>query len=139
MENCVRPDGALGWEKNGGFGNVIIIEYNAQYLPNAYQVDIGIKDGQSIYVAYAHLSQINVYPGGSVTANQVIGLTGDTGNSTGPHLHVEVRIGSSEKIPPGALCTPVNGCWGNDNWVNWRELTLVDPDILFPEPHWNRE
>jgi murein DD-endopeptidase MepM/ murein hydrolase activator NlpD len=41
---------------------------------------------------YAHLSQVNVFCGQQVNAGDVIGLGGSTGWSTGPHLHLEVRL-----------------------------------------------
>ena len=44
---------------------------------------------------YAHLSRITVHPGQSITGADVIGLSGATGNTTGPHLHFEVRTGAS--------------------------------------------
>ncbi|MBG0850848.1 transglycosylase family protein [Streptomyces spinoverrucosus] len=56
-----------------------------------YQVVIRHTDGR--YTQYAHLSAISVKAGQSVGAGQRIGRVGSTGNSTGPHLHFEVRTG----------------------------------------------
>jgi murein DD-endopeptidase MepM/ murein hydrolase activator NlpD len=53
---------------------------------------------------YAHLSRIDVTPGQRVQAGQVVGLSGATGNVTGPHLHLEVR----EHATPTAAGTPVD-------------------------------
>jgi murein DD-endopeptidase MepM/ murein hydrolase activator NlpD len=46
-----------------------------------------------IFICYAHLSQVEVYAGYNVTAGERIGLTGNTGASSGSHCHVEVRKG----------------------------------------------
>ncbi|MGW1721447.1 transglycosylase family protein [Streptomyces sp. NPDC002306] len=56
-----------------------------------YQVVIRHSDGR--YTQYAHLSAISVKPGQSVDGGRRIGRSGSTGNSTGPHLHFEVRTG----------------------------------------------
>lgn len=56
-----------------------------------YQVVIRHADGR--YTQYAHLSAISVKAGQSVSGGQRIGRSGSTGNSTGPHLHFEVRTG----------------------------------------------
>ena len=53
---------------------------------------IVIDHGGGVQTYYAHLSAIKVYAGQSVTQGQVIGNVGSTGNSTGPHLHIEVRL-----------------------------------------------
>ncbi|MER5377474.1 transglycosylase family protein [Streptomyces sp. NPDC002553] len=58
-----------------------------------YQVVVRHADGH--YSQYAHLSAISVRDGQSVGAGQRIGRSGSTGNSTGPHLHFEVRTGPS--------------------------------------------
>ncbi|MET7985854.1 MULTISPECIES: transglycosylase family protein [unclassified Streptomyces] len=56
-----------------------------------YEVVIRHADGR--YTQYGHLSAISVKAGQSVVAGQRIGRSGSTGNSTGPHLHFEVRTG----------------------------------------------
>ncbi|MBQ0826038.1 transglycosylase family protein [Streptomyces tagetis] len=56
-----------------------------------YQVVVRHADGR--YSQYAHLSAISVKEGQSVGSGQRIGRSGSTGNSTGPHLHFEVRTG----------------------------------------------
>ncbi|MFI0822184.1 M23 family metallopeptidase [Streptomyces sp. NPDC021098] len=57
----------------------------------AYGNAIVIKHDDQTYSQYAHLSRIDVRIGQSVTTGQQIGLSGDTGNTTGPHLHFEIR------------------------------------------------
>ncbi|GAB3972340.1 transglycosylase family protein [Streptomyces sparsus] len=56
-----------------------------------YQVVLRHDDGR--YSQYAHLSAISVKPGQRVGSGQTIGRSGSTGNSTGPHLHFEIRSG----------------------------------------------
>ncbi|MBQ3573070.1 MAG: M23 family metallopeptidase [Clostridia bacterium] len=67
-----------------GYGNYIIIEH---------------KDG--IETAYAHCDSILVSAGEEVKAGQLIAYVGSTGNSTGPHLHFEVKAG-------GRFCDPLD-------------------------------
>ncbi|MFF0364031.1 M23 family metallopeptidase [Streptomyces sp. NA02536] len=57
----------------------------------AYGNAIVIKHGNKTYSQYAHLSQINVKVGQVVKTGQKIALSGNTGNSSGPHLHFEIR------------------------------------------------
>jgi murein DD-endopeptidase MepM/ murein hydrolase activator NlpD len=58
-----------------------------------------IDHGWGVYTAYDHLSEIIVQPGDSVQAGQVVGLGGDTGRTTGPHLHWEVWVGGIQVDP----------------------------------------
>ncbi|MCX4529022.1 MULTISPECIES: LysM peptidoglycan-binding domain-containing M23 family metallopeptidase [unclassified Streptomyces] len=67
---------SAGWA--GSYGNEVVIRH---------------ADGK--YSQYGHLSQLSVSTGQSVTPGQTIGLSGSTGNSTGPHLHFEIRTGPS--------------------------------------------
>ncbi|SEC73997.1 LysM domain-containing protein [Streptomyces sp. 3213] len=69
-------------------GQVVTAGWGGSY---GYQVVIRHADGR--YSQYAHLSAISVRDGQSVGAGQRIGRSGSTGNTTGPHLHFEVRTG----------------------------------------------
>ena len=62
-----------GWA-NGGYGNTVMIDHG-----NGYQT------------LYAHLSSVVARCGQSVIKGQIIARSGSTGNSTGPHLHFEIR------------------------------------------------
>ncbi|MCB0010064.1 MAG: M23 family metallopeptidase, partial [Anaerolineales bacterium] len=48
---------------------------------------------------YGHLSSFNVTPGQIVYQGNVIGGTGNTGNSSGPHIHFEIRINNNRDNP----------------------------------------
>ncbi|MCP3769728.1 MULTISPECIES: M23 family metallopeptidase [unclassified Streptomyces] len=60
----------------------------------AYGNAVVINHGNGTYSQYAHLSQVNVQPGQVVKTGQKIALSGNTGNSSGPHLHFEIRTGA---------------------------------------------
>ncbi|MGW3410365.1 M23 family metallopeptidase [Streptomyces sp. NPDC000888] len=57
----------------------------------AYGNNIVIRMNDGTYTQYGHLSSIGVSVGQTVTPGQQIGLSGSTGNTTGPHLHFEAR------------------------------------------------
>lgn len=57
----------------------------------AYGNNIVIRHEDGYYTQYGHLSAFRVFVGQQVSAGQTIALSGSTGNSTGPHLHFEVR------------------------------------------------
>jgi murein DD-endopeptidase MepM/ murein hydrolase activator NlpD len=63
----------------------------ADYL-GGYGLTVILRHAEGTFeTRYAHLSRILVRPGETVTQGEVLGLVGSTGNSTGPHLHFELR------------------------------------------------
>ncbi|RPK90182.1 M23 family metallopeptidase [Streptomyces sp. ADI98-10] len=72
----------------------------------AYGNNIVLRMTDGTYTQYGHLSSIGVSVGQSVASGQQIGLSGSTGNSTGPHLHFEARTSpeyGSDMDPVGYL------------------------------------
>ena len=61
----------------------------------SYGINVKIKHDDGTYSFYAHLSTKTVNPGARVAAGRMIGNVGSTGNSTGPHLHFEIRTSAS--------------------------------------------
>ena len=51
-----------------------------------------IDHGYGIFSTYCHLSQIHVTRGQTIVKGQIIGVTGDTGRSSGPHFHWEIAV-----------------------------------------------
>ncbi|MFC9454873.1 M23 family metallopeptidase [Streptomyces sp. NPDC056637] len=70
----------------------------------AYGNAIVIKHANGTYSQYAHLSRIDVHIGQTVSTGQHIALSGNTGNSSGPHLHFEIRTTPNY----GSAVNPVN-------------------------------
>lgn len=64
-----------------------------------YGNTVEIDHGNGITTRYAHMSRIKVKEGQRVTRSTVVGLVGNTGRSTGSHLHYEVRVSDTAKDP----------------------------------------
>ena len=80
MASCGGKVVSAGW--NGGYGYSILLQHS---------------DGKQ--TRYAHLSKILVSPGQYVEQGEKIGLSGNTGNSTGPHLHFEIIVNGNAMNP----------------------------------------
>jgi murein DD-endopeptidase MepM/ murein hydrolase activator NlpD len=70
----------------------------------AYGLTVVVDHGGGLTTRYAHLSSLDVESGERLSAGQVLGLVGQSGRATGPHLHFEVRQGG-EVIDPGQAGT----------------------------------
>jgi murein DD-endopeptidase MepM/ murein hydrolase activator NlpD len=78
-------------------GTVRSTAYDGSY---GNKIVVVLEDGTEIW--YAHLSTFTVSPGQKVRGGEQIGTVGSTGNSTGPHLHLEVRPGAGDAVDPYA-------------------------------------
>ena len=93
-----------GWRenKNDPYGMAVVIEHDFGY------------QGEPLYTIYAHMSRIDVVEGQWIKAGEQIGLVGDTGQTTGSHLHFEVRVGENDfyhTYNPELWIAPPQG-WG---------------------------
>jgi murein DD-endopeptidase MepM/ murein hydrolase activator NlpD len=70
-----------GWN-NGGYGNFVVVDH-----------------GNGVHTRYAHNSEVEVKAGQRVKAGDVIAKAGSTGDSTGPHLHLEIQV-NGKKVDP---------------------------------------
>lgn len=83
-----------------GYGNFIVVrfDYNAVPKPLREEMDRQKLTGGYAYVLFAHLSRLNVSVGQRFQQRAALGATGNTGCSSAPHLHFEVRIGKDENV-----------------------------------------
>ena len=75
--------------RKGGYGKFVVIEH-----------------GDDFTTGYGHLSRIRVRVGQTVEKGKVIGLSGNTGISTGPHLHFEIRYKGRSENPTNHITIP---------------------------------
>ena len=75
------------------YGNLIVIDHG-----NGYET------------YYAHLNGINVFPAQEVRQGQFIGYSGNTGRSSGPHIHVEIRFNNNQDDPNFLIQGTYSGC-----------------------------
>jgi len=145
-EILASSDGTVMYEERdtNGYGKYVIIQHNSEAS-----------------TLYAHLFKILVNVGEKVTQGQVIGLSGNTGNSTGPHLHFEARkvwndfrshfdpmklpmksVDDSihESKPDNNLTVPEKGivrviapygAWGHNEDFNWKRIFQRGQELPF--------
>jgi murein DD-endopeptidase MepM/ murein hydrolase activator NlpD len=118
-------------------------------MSDAYGIHVFMQldqtfDGWPMYILYAHFSEVLVQEGQHVEAGEAIGLTGVTGFTTGPHVHLEIRIGENDPAHtrnPELWLQPRNGSGtlaGRlieplGDYVHERPISLYQGDRLIRE------
>ncbi len=149
----IRFDGATGYPYDGHRGT--------DYAVNSNTPVVAADDGTVIYsewsdsggwgvvmdhaydrTAYFHNNQLFVYPGQHVSRGQLIALSGSTGNSTGPHVHFEVRdlLTPWHSIDPYGWTGPGPDPWRWDMgnlWLNGTPTPYLLPLAFFGGARWN--
>jgi len=149
----IRFDSATGYPYDGHRGT--------DYAIPAYTPVVAADDGVVIYAewsdtggwgvvidhptnrtAYFHNNLLFVYPGQHVSHGQLIALSGSTGNSTGPHVHFEVRdlLTPWHSIDPYGWTGPGQDPWRWDQgylWTSNPPLPFLLPLAFFSGARWN--
>ncbi len=103
-----------GWN-SGGYGNLVVVRHRLGYT-----------------TWYAHLSTITTWKGEQVTGGTQLGYVGSTGNSTGPHLHFELRRNAVPIDPfPYLLGSVAARASGNGGGVAARECPIREPLVRY--------
>lgn len=113
----------VGWENTSnikqGFGKYVSVKYD-------------IKDSGFKKIFFAHLNNINVKVGQNVNNATILGVMGNTGFSTGPHLHLEIReynsTGKLTKILNPVTYMGVPNVYTTINSVNYRIQTVTESE-----------
>lgn len=149
-------DTALLGPYNNFYGNVVAIRLDRQLSVAGGQLDV--------FLLYGHLSQVTVSVGQQVRPEDVVGQVGMTGIAIGPHLHVEIRLGSNSyfnnvnpylwmtpleghgavavraltadgRTWPGAYISLVRYAGGTAAWAR-QIITYMDVENIGPDPAW---
>nr|WP_147198433.1 murein DD-endopeptidase MepM [Pantoea sp. CCBC3-3-1] len=99
-------------KRSGGAGNYVAIRHGRQYMTR-----------------YMHMKKLLVKPGDKVKRGERIGLTGNTGRSTGPHLHFEIWINNQAVNPLTAKLPRMEGLTGKDRSDYLAQVREVVPQL----------
>ncbi len=105
--------GKVIWAGYGLYSGIYATEDDPYGIAVAIKHDFGYE-GNNLYTVYGHLARVDVVRGQHVETGQQLGLVGDTGFTTGPHLHLEVRMGENNFFTtynPELWVAPPQG-WG---------------------------
>jgi murein DD-endopeptidase MepM/ murein hydrolase activator NlpD len=101
------------------------------------QHDFGYQN-QALYTVYGHMDEVDVVEGQHVETGDLLGLVGETGKVTGPHLHFEVRIGENSFFTtrnPELWLVPSTG-WGiiAGRMMDTVDQPIYDQQVIITDP-----
>jgi murein DD-endopeptidase MepM/ murein hydrolase activator NlpD len=140
--DCINSEGTCDTCSeldNLGAGNIVVVEYTYKQIPNRDREAWGLQAGDSAYFSYHHLTTIFAPYSQQVDGGDVLGTTGNTGNTYkdsngngGDHLHLEIRVG-----PPNAFSTSGNSfSAAQDAWSSLRVVDPTKPFSFSSDPPW---
>lgn len=149
----IRFDGATGYPYDGHRGTDYAMPSNTPVVAaddgTVIYADWSDSGGWGVVIdhatnrtAYFHNNVLLVYPGQQVSRGQLIAFSGSTGNSTGPHVHFEVRdlLTPWHAIDPYGWTGPGQDPWRWDQgylWTSTPPVPFLLPLALFAGAHWN--
>ena len=137
--NYLYYDGHNGWDLALNYEPVlaaapgtVVIAGGDPYNPG-FGLNITVDHGNGFSTRYAHLSHVGVASGQAVGRGQQIGVSGNTGNSTGPHLHFGLYITNPwTAIDPWGWSGPGPDPWGFDSGDYWLTGNPQNPSPSAP-------
>lgn len=99
-----------------------VVDYGSKNLGKG----VMIRNEDGTVSIYGHLSEVDVSKGDVLNAGDAIGLSGNTGNSTGPHLHFGMKDSAGEWVDPTPIADRVVSLQGGGNWFAEKYNELAD-------------
>jgi hypothetical protein len=100
---------AIDLALNTGVTTYAMTSGTVVYAGGGCGLGVGINADDGAYYQFCHFSSRSVSPGQRVSPGQVIGAVGSTGASSGPHLHIEIRVNGGNRCPQRMLLALYDG------------------------------
>ena len=145
--NCYGGHNAIDYSTGAGrpvlaaaAGKVVYRYYNKDAAQGYVDSGLIIDHGNGYMTEYWHMDPISVKMGDQVNSGQLVGMSGNIGKSSGPHLHFGLRIAGSKDVDPFGWWGPgVKDVWGDSKWMWAGDLVADNGEAqmqLFYNSYW---